>query len=226
MAEKLTIICVLNQQKNAPYTVEWVRKLRNMVAIHTLERPYYFVCLSNVTFEMEGVSRIPLRYSLPGWWSKMEIFREAPESRVLYIDLDVLIYGDLWPIIDFPADFAICQQHGRPDRHNGRKVHGVRPGYNSSVMVFDRGSFTESIWEKFNENPKKWMKLYRGDQDFLIEFFPDLDTLPAKWVPKLGGCITKEGEFRPSKHAKVILCMPRKNHVMSREHEFVRKIWK
>lgn len=155
----------------------------------------------------------------------MEIFREAPESRVLYLDLDVLIYRDLQPIVDFPADFAIGPSYGHPDVHRKKRVRGVRPGYNSSVMAFDRGDLTEEIWEKFNKNSGRWIRQYRGDQDFLQEFFPDLDTLPAKWIPKLGGCITKEGEFKPSKHAKVILCMPKKNHIMAKQHEFVRQLW-
>ena len=155
----------------------------------------------------------------------MEIFREGPECRVLYLDLDILVYRNLQPIVDFPADFAIGPSYGRPDRHKKKKVHGVRPGYNSSVMVFDRGSLTEEIWEKFSESPKRWMGLFRGDQDFLQEFFPDLDTLPAKWIPKLGGCITENDEFAPSRNAKVILCMPKKNHIMSEKHEFVRQIW-
>lgn len=224
MEKKLTVVCVLNEQKDAPYSVEWVEKLRNMVAIH-LEQPYYFICMSNVPIELNGVSFIPLRYSFPGWWAKMELFREGPESRVLYLDLDVLIYRNLQPIVDFPADFAIGSPFGRPDIHKKKKVKSVKRGYNSSVMIFDRSSFTEEIWEKFNEKPKRWMRLYRGDQDFLQEHFPDLDTLPAKWIPKLGGCITKEGEFKPSRHAKIILCMPKKNNVMAEKHEFVRQLW-
>lgn len=224
MAKELIVICVLNQNKGAPYTIEWVWKLKNMVFVN-LDYPFRFICFSNVPIDLHGVAYIPLRYNLPGWWSKMEMFREGPECRVLYLDLDVLVYRNLQPIIDFPADFAIGPSYGRPDRHKKKKVTGVRPGYNSSVMVFDRGPFTEGIWEKFNEAPKRWMSLFRGDQDFLQEFFPDLDTLPAKWIPKLGGCITKEDEFKPSKHAKVILCMPKKNHVMAEKHEFVRQLW-
>lgn len=224
MENKLTVVCVLNEQKNAPYSVEWVEKLRNMVAIN-LEQPYYFICMSNISIELDGVSCIPLRYELPGWWAKMEIFREAPKSRVLYLDLDVLVYRNLQPIVDFPADFAIGPSYGRPDIHHKKRVRNVRRGYNSSVMIFDRGSLTEAVWDKFNENPERWMRLYRGDQDFLQEFFPDLDTLPAKWIPKLGGCITFRGEFRPSKHARVILCMPKKNDIASKNYPFVRELW-
>lgn len=224
MENKLTVICVLNQSENTPFTIEWVQKLKNMVS-RNLDYPHYFVCFSNVTMDLEGVSCIPLRYGFPGWWAKLEIFRDAPGSRVLYLDLDVLIYRNIQPIIDFPADFAIGPPYGRPNIHKKKKLKNVRPGYNSSVMIFDRGNITEEIWSKFNKNPKRWMRLYRGDQDFLQEFFPDLDTLPAKWIPKLGGCITDTGDFAPSKHAKIILCMPWKNYVASERYPFVRELW-
>lgn len=227
MEKRLTVMCVLWQGffSKTVYSAEWVEKLRNMVA-RCLALPYEFVCLSNDHLWLQGVRHVLLERNWPGWWSKIEAFRpDLPEGRTLYLDLDTLIIRDLQPIVEFPADFAIGPPYGRPDRHKRKKITGVERGYNSSVMVFDRGDTTRAIWDQFNRNPRKWMKNFRGDQDFLHKFFPDLDILPVKWIPKLGGCIDGNGEFAPSKHAKVVLCMPYKNDVAVEKYAFVKELW-
>lgn len=237
--EKVDIICVLNQNGGAIYTMEWVEKLRNMVD-RNMNVPYNFVCLTNVDvnqYYSEGrehltdITFYPLRYNWPGWWSKMEIFSPLLplNRRILYLDLDILIMDDLLYFLRFPADFAIGSMYGHPDVHRARKVSGVRPGYNSSVMAFDNAQLIREIWDKFNESPEHWMHNFRGDQDFLQEFFPDLDTFPAKWIPKFGQCVVNK-EFRLPKRAKIILCMardyPNKNLDLAQEYFEVDQIWR
>jgi len=80
---------------------------------------------------------IQLKHKWQGWWSKVHIFdpeNYEPDSRVFYIDLDMIITGDLGMIAAMPVktlstlstDEIFCEN--------------VDGGYNSSVMVFGSGS--------------------------------------------------------------------------------------
>lgn len=78
-----------------PRHVQWLRKqFRHL--------PHRFVCLSDVA--VPGVETIPLRDGLPGWWSKIEVFREF--SDAFYIDLDTVVIGDVGRYIDAAHEFT------------------------------------------------------------------------------------------------------------------------
>lgn len=53
---------------------------------------YRLVCFSDMKVP-EGVARIGLKHDLPGWWSKLEIFRLT--TTVVYVDLDTTIFKDV-----------------------------------------------------------------------------------------------------------------------------------
>lgn len=42
-----------------------------------------------------------MNHRWPGWWAKMELFRfeGSPTEPVLYLDLDSIVLGDLWPLL-------------------------------------------------------------------------------------------------------------------------------
>lgn len=206
------------------YTLEWVKRLRNMVQ-RNLKIPHWFVCLSNVEFKEDGIRRVPLQYpnQLRGWWAKMELFRAGLSSskyRMLYLDLDTLIVGNLKPLIDFDTTMAICPGFGDPDRRDQGEVFG----YNSSVMVFDYPM--KEVWDKFMQGYDEHMKLYRGDQDFLKHNFPDLATFPREWIRKLGYYMNNRNGLKEfDDEVKVILSMPKKNVQAAHEYKRVRKIW-
>lgn len=89
----ITYACVL--RSGGIYTPEWVRKLSAQVAAHAT-RPHRFVCLSDVPVPCE---RIELTGNLPGWYSKLELFRPGLfDGPVIYLDLDTLVVGDLAPL--------------------------------------------------------------------------------------------------------------------------------
>lgn len=240
MEEIISIVCVLNQRKRGIYSVEWVQKLKNMVDKH-INRPYLFFCFTNMAPDphINDIIWLPLRYKWLTWWAKMEIFSpiwpltQHPEmilsDRVLYLDLDILVVGDLEPFIEYPAEFAIGSAYGHPQIHHKRRVRGVRRGYNSSVMAFNRGPITDCIWSKFTRSPHRWMELFRGDQDFIKNFFPDLAKFPSEWIPKLGSCINDDDRFEPQKDAKIVLCMERnmkkKNLDAITKYPEVAQIW-
>lgn len=104
----LTVACVL--KSGGIYDAEWVAKLQRGVARH-LTVPYRFVCFSDVDVPCE---RIPLRNDWPGWWSKLECFREPIEGATLYLDLDSVVVGSLDAIATYPHKFTACHEYYRP----------------------------------------------------------------------------------------------------------------
>lgn len=156
-------VCVGNK-----YTDEDVYIVRNMVAKH-LEEPHDFYCLSDR--QIGDINCFIPDEKWPGWWSKLLLFRYAG-GQVLYLDLDVVIVGDLGRLISkelsMPANWA---QSG----------HG---GCQSSVMSWDSiETRLEFIPDTFN--PKKLSKpnppnygLYGehklwGDQEYITDCIGD-----------------------------------------------------
>lgn len=102
----MLIACVLTS--GGPYTVEYVERLKAGVDAHL--SGHEFVCLSDVDVPCE---RIPLTEGLPGWWSKLELFR-LPSA--LYFDLDTVITGDLSEIAAHPHTFTMLSDFYRLEK--------------------------------------------------------------------------------------------------------------
>lgn len=184
----LTVCCVLwvgrgNLRRN--YTAAWVRRLRDMVA-KNLTIPHRFLCLSNVS--VDGVERVPLELGLRDWWPKIELFLPRPGdegTRLLYLDLDVLVTGSLDDIATFPAPIAFAPPHpvltNQPDL---TAPAGVIYRYQSSCMVWSPPVGYE-IASRFHGAVRGRC---RGDQDWIAEVNPDWPTMPAEWFAKLRQC--------------------------------------
>lgn len=143
----LTVACVLSD--GPCYDDSHVVRLAEMVKEH-LDEPYRFVVLKNPP--------------LPGWWGKICLFEPGRfEGRVIYLDLDVTIVGDLHSLVYYDAPFVAIQDW-------------LRPTINSSVMVWDAG-FADHIFENFTDDV---MDRLRGDQDWITEQI-DADTFPPTW---------------------------------------------
>ena len=149
----LTIACVL--RSGGPYNADWVSGLQANVA--RFAPPHRFVCLSDVDVPCE---RVPLITGWPGWWAKIEVFRPGLfEGRVLYMDLDVLVTGDLAPLCA-GSGFAICYGFGLCT-------------CNSSAFAFDAGD-TE-LFDRFDPDD---MPRLGGDQNWIEECRPDARAFP------------------------------------------------
>lgn len=83
----LTVVCVL--KSGGEYGPRYVEAMRNMIARH-LTLPHKFICFSDMG---EGPGFQPLKYGMPGWWSKLELFQV--KGPVLYFDLDTVILGNI-----------------------------------------------------------------------------------------------------------------------------------
>lgn len=181
----LTAACVL--RSGGIYDHFHVNRLRMHVARH-LKVPHRFVCLTDVSLPF--VETVPLIHGWPGWWSKLELFRpDALSGRVLYLDLDVSIVGDLAPLADFPADFAAIRDYQFPLQ------------LNSSVMAWDSG-YADHLYTEFAPVAEVAMKRLHGDQNWITEKMPPAIRFPRAWCPSFKASGRPDA---PPKDARVVV---------------------
>lgn len=140
----MNVLCVLRTGEE--YDAEWVRKLKDGVE-RNLTIPHRFICLSDSEVPCE---RLPLKHKWPGWWAKIEMFREIKEPT-LYLDLDTVVTGNLDHFASLEMDFAML-----------RNFH-VSTMVGSGVMWF--GKPQKHVYDRFCEKPYKWIEYHRAKQD-------------------------------------------------------------
>lgn len=96
----------------------------------------------------------------PGWWQKLMIF--PPFERTVYLDLDVVITGNLDFLFEYEGPFCIWG-----DPWSGH--------WNSSVMSIAPG-FGGAIRERFLADPLAAMRRFHSDQDVIYDVIPFADT--------------------------------------------------
>lgn len=172
---QVTVLCV---RFNTKYGVEYVERLRNMVA-RNLTIPYEFVCLTDDPRPIDGVRLLVQRnagYAKP-WWHKVHMFDPnlAIAGRILYVDLDVIIGNNMDRLVTGLTD----QFMGIQDFN--RKFHPSWRYLNSSVMSWQHGTQSD-IWNRFAENPMSAQRL-QGDQDWIWHNAKDrIQFWPKEWI--------------------------------------------
>ena len=164
-ADPATVVCVKHGDKYGP---DYVNRLHAMVARNNTPAPR-FVCFTENPYGLASSVEIqPLPGAgLDGWWNKVALFREelpGVTGRVLYLDLDVVITGNLGPLLRHPGTFVIM-------------VNDYVPGFNSSVMLFEAGARPE-IFADFDEAE---MARLDGDQDWIALKVPGAELWPHLW---------------------------------------------
>lgn len=216
----LTVACVW-VRGNVPYTAEYVERLAAM-ARKALGGPVRVVCLTDqperVPESVEPRTICPMP-GVAGWWAKLHLFNPANglSGRVLYLDLDTLVVGDLAPIVHWPAAFATIPDGGSAFKPKDGKT--VIKRFNTSVMVFDAGVYPD-LFSGFSlaVASRLW-----GDQDMLAERHPEAAMLPAAWFPRLSG-IGASGAI-PAE-AKVVLSKKPKNIEAAKQWPWFNAIWR
>jgi hypothetical protein len=222
----LTVACVWVKGP-VPYGVEYVTKLESMVRRY-LDLPVRFTCFTDRPQELAASMAVwapwdperSMRQIVPiatlgddvpangrGYWAKLQLFNKAHglRGRILYLDLDSIVVGDLTPIVDCPATFALTEDaliqeraHINEDRYGRRLVRR----FNSSVMVWDAG--TQDFL--FDDFARVHYGIYSTDQDWIGERATEAQAMPLAWFPRIS-------QVRPPwpADAKVILCKKPKN---------------
>lgn len=89
------VVCVL--KSGGDYTVEYVDNLRRGV-FNNLTYDFQFRCLTDMKLNIPNEEIVEFKKDLPGWWSKLEVFRDdiyENDAQVLYLDLDTIITGNI-----------------------------------------------------------------------------------------------------------------------------------
>ena len=111
---------------------------------------------------------IPMPYiEWKGWWSKMNLFSPQLDKYrpFLYLDLDTAVVGG------FHSLFQVGERRG----FVGLWDFGKRGGFASGIMYFPkREENINAIWDTWILNPNKFMRIYRGDQNFISNFIKSI----------------------------------------------------
>lgn len=220
----LTVTCLFVKGEY-PYTAEYVERLYAGVKRH-LDRPFLFTCLTDQPWlfsppiETIPVQTWPTDYAC---WTKLEVFNPAREwpGRVLCLDLDVLVVGDLAPVVDFPAAFTTIDdelQYERPGIEGDRRGRRVLRRFNTSVMVLDRG-FGASLYRDYAPSVSQRLST---DQDWLAEQLPPTEIMPAPWFPRL----SRVGAPPFGPDVKVILAKKPKNVIAAAQLPWFNELWR
>lgn len=169
----LIVACVRVGDKYGP---EYVERLYHGVQRH-LKLPHQFVCISDATYSEKGITTFVAEPDLKGWWAKMALFKPwwRRGAKVIYLDLDTIVVGDLAPLAAVAAPFAICRSFVR---EAGNKTWPCR--YGSCVMVLGE-EFGADIWASFWCDRHALMKAHSryGDQKLIEDMVGDAPLLQS-----------------------------------------------
>lgn len=153
---------VLCMKWGSKYPADYVNRLHAMVARH-LAGPFRFVCLTDDPGGVApGVECLPIphvdddRPGRDGGWRKLASL-DAPlhdlRGTALFLDLDVVILGDLEPFFTRPGTVLIARDPSRPVG-------------NSSVYRFAVGAHG-SVVDAYRADREAARRAYRNEQAFL-----------------------------------------------------------
>lgn len=145
-----------NRHMHVEYTAAQVRWLRDQVAAN-LRTAHRFVCFSDI--EIDGVEVVPLTDNLPGWWSKIELFKHDL-GRVFYIDLDTVITGDITRMVKHPHTFSVLRNLS--SRQTGRIGSGVMAWSGDHSHIYNAFMADPERHMRECVTSEKW-----GDQGFI-----------------------------------------------------------
>lgn len=185
----ITFACVWTGN-GAPYTEEWVQKLQRAVKRNCL-LPHRFVCLTDRD-HIDGVETIKLQHDWPKYWAKMELFKPYQfDGLVVYLDLDVLITGDITPMIkDWGRMMMLTDVFPEIANSTFMVWDGTDSFYHGlySSMVLD----AERIQYEYRD---QWPKPNFGDQAYIDDWLARNGRPHKRWQNEM-----LETMFRPFSH--------------------------
>lgn len=215
------MINIVSVRVGAKFDSDYVWKLHDQVArnLSTIPGQRHWCVTDDPHALPDGVTAIPHKPALPGWWQKCFLFSEdmpwADSERVAYFDLDVVITGRLEELVARKGIMA--------DPH--------WPMFNTSCMVWDHGEHRQ-VWERFTlsmmDRPGPHANLYPegqvngGDQEVVTALAPNWPIFPPDW------CVSyTAATLWPPNGAKVVVFHGEANkpHLCPKE-SWVHNVWK
>lgn len=175
----INVICM---KWGSRYDPTYVNRLRNMVR-RNLNLKHRFICFTDdsrgieTDIEIKPLPdvRVPVG-SEWSWQNKLGIFAQPLSDitgSVLWLDLDVVIVGQLDSFFQLPGPFRIIREYRtRPEEQHG----------NSSVFRFEAGAYP-NVLKAFLADPLGVRSRFEGDQEFISSIFKPLSFWPEEWCP-------------------------------------------
>jgi hypothetical protein len=151
----LTVCCVQvgnYQGRGADYVNALYRACELYITV-----PHRFVCVTDdATGLKEGIETLPADDDAPGWWQKICLFRPghfAGNGRILFIDLDTIILGNIDDIASYDGGFA----------GTGNFRNGTAP-FSSCMMAWQNGTMHHlyTRWIEASRPMDRW-----GDDEWI-----------------------------------------------------------
>lgn len=172
------------------------------------------VCITDdATLLPPGVRAKAPPFGLTGWWNKLVLFKPGMfEGRVLYLDLDMIVRGDLTDFANYAGNFAILRDPFFPEKMN------------SSLMAWEAGTM-DHIWERFSDAGMPQFDHRGGDQNFIQAMQPEADRwqdiCPGQIVSFKADC-WKQGKAPTNARVIVFHGHPRPHECRAR---FIQELW-
>lgn len=184
------VLCLKHGDK---YSSQYVNTLYSMVK-RNLTIPFTMVCLTD---NKQGIDSDILCLDLPkeltGWWCKPYMYSaDLPlNGTILYMDLDVVVSGNLNKLFDYePDNWCVIRDFTRAMQPQWEK-------YNSSVVRFKVGQL-HNVWAEFRKDPQKIIRSHFGDQDWLWTAAKGTAKLwPDEWIRSWKWEIRKDKTWKP-----------------------------
>lgn len=199
---------------------EYVNVLHDMVK-RNLKAGYpgRFVCITDdETGLHDDIHVIPAPADISGWWVKLWMFKRglfAEGERLIFLDLDTLVIGELDGLADYRGQFACLRDFYQPDR------------LGPAIMAWEASDLTASIYDEWAtlDHPTTghgdlwWLnQLDQGRFAHRCDKLQDL--YPGMFVSYKAGCLPY-----PPKGAKVV-CFHGQPRPHNHPQEWVADVWK
>lgn len=177
---------ILTMKWGTLYSAQDVNRLAAQVARH-LDRPHRFICFTDDPAGLDArVEPLPLpELGLPPGrgdtrWRKLALFRRdlggpgAPLSgTALFLDLDLVVLGDLGPFLDHPGDVCIIRDDDLFRPKPLRRINPARDRFlhmvgNTSVFRFVIGSHPE-VLDRYLADPGAAADRYEHEQQMVSD---------------------------------------------------------
>jgi len=174
---KTQILCVY--KTGGPYTDEYVLRLLEGVQRYSTENISFLCLTDDEAFISKKVCKTKkLKHGWPGWWSKIELFRQdLPKIPSVYFDLDTIIKGNIDALTQQAHSHSFIVLRGFSNKFR-------KPGSLNFASGIMAGSFWEysPVYELFLEDPERFMTIKQenwmhGDQGFIASVI-GVDNVP------------------------------------------------
>ena len=137
---------------------------------------YTFTCLTDADTKhrnVDGVEFVDLKYDLPGWWSKIEVFRFT--GHVLYCDLDTVLISNIDSLFKATekliASNTIMMLRGFKYQNMASGLMAWNDDLSNVITTFLQLKHKRYAYRSEALRLRIGDTWYRGDQEWLSEFF-------------------------------------------------------